>query len=486
VKIWGWLSKNMIFTSLVGLLVSAVVSLIITGIAIGRGRLRATQRILASFEFHHWSLGRRSLAWLPAWLVTIWSLFSTRDGRELYRQMRLRVEHDLLRSRRRQRDDARYVSVATVGDIFRHRRRLTEYLEHVTADKQNSRVLSPIRVEGGLVAPLYLLGGLLAAFNEDWGPLIRAYDRASFRADDPLGAWRTRQKSMFLVWLIWGPSIPICRCSRWKDAPLMLQYGYGDENNSIPLWIPDEKRAHVTESLKQSEDDPSERSLALRWSVTGTLRTAPDDERRLSHAQHRLRGTLVLEYESHTPTKTEPPYYTAYVWVMFRICNREWRPLVPASDGNALDGWLNFLPFFEHANIVDRQAYEAAKRQLASKVLPTLQRIIEDVDPNDEIGLRLRYACAIDDAACRESRELAFPLSGDRIRDLLVPLKKGMSHHADRVDLDHPADPSFSACHLPDMIGSFCDAMKDLAVPPGKNSGHRSGKGVEAKPARRG
>jgi hypothetical protein len=466
-----------LYDTVKGIAEPKVIAIALAVFVIGWGRLRATKRLLARFEFND-----RRLGGIRAWLATLWALRNPLKAKDLYQQMRLRVERHLLSHDDHQYEDARTLSVETVGEIYHRRHRLARYLREV-APQQHPRLLSTIRVEGGFVAPHHLLAGLLAAFNENWGPLIEAYRQAEFPSNDPLGPWRQPQASMFLMWLIWGPSIPICTCGRWRDGALVLQYGYGDESNSIPLLVSEKWRDEVIKKL--TEDGPG-RPLALRWSVAGTLtfgtqgyakgdaERAIAGEGRLCDAQKRLAKELVLEYDEtreHDRTRTAPRYYTAYVWVMFRICDKAGNPLLPPGKDARLAEWPNLLPFFEHANIADRTAYEAAKRQLAMKVLPTLKRIVEEAKTSDEkIDVHFKYACAIDDAMCHEGT-LAFPIGGDRIRDLL---KQALSDDVTYVDLDHKPDRNFSACHLPEIIGRFCDAMTELGTPL-KTKGAASG-----------
>jgi hypothetical protein len=441
---------------------------------IGPKRLRATQRLLARFEFSD-----RSLGGIRAWLATLWALRNPLKAKDLYKQMRLRAERHLIPQSRHQYEDNQHeLHIDTVWDIYEARERLIDYLKQVAAANQHPRTLAKIRVEGGFVAPHHLLRGLLAAFKEEWGPLIEAYKEAeSEKDDDPLVLWRQPQASMFLMWLIWGPSIPICTCDRWKRGALTLQYGTADEAISIPLRVYDQQRAGVVQALREDQDDP-ERALALPWSVVGTLTFGTEayaeerkgeapKEGKLAPAQQHLEDALILEYQGHAASNNPRSYYTAYVWVMFRICDSHGNPLWRPGKDSRLDTWLNLLPFFEHANIADRTAYEAAKRQLAIKVLPTLQSILEKVDENGTMGLQFKYACAIDDTMCRKGKP-AFPLDGgERIRDLLLRFKKDMlaSKYAERVDVAHQPDGHFSTCHLPDTIGAFSEAMTELVAP---------------------
>jgi hypothetical protein len=114
--------------------------------------------------------------------------------------------------------------------------------------------ISQVRVKRGFVAPLHLVSGLLAECEDDWGPVIEDYGRQVAQplpaipgADGPQrfasrdGELRLQRLQTFLFdcWLLWGPSIPICTCEAWYAGRPVLQFGFGDENNSLALLFED-------------------------------------------------------------------------------------------------------------------------------------------------------------------------------------------------------------------------------------------------------
>jgi len=94
--------------------------------------------------------------------------------------------------------------------------------------------LARIRVKLGFVAPQFLVAGLLSHFEDDWRPVLNAYQHSIPNPKYRAGAFESLQASQWNCWLVWGPSIPICRCAQWQGK-FAYQYGYGDENNSLPL-----------------------------------------------------------------------------------------------------------------------------------------------------------------------------------------------------------------------------------------------------------
>jgi hypothetical protein len=432
--------------------------LVIVTIVVGPKKLRRTTSILRRCCYPNARLKSiRSVLATVGCLVESWS-----HPREVDRAARRRVERHLLPGT--EDDSEPQIRLQTCDELIDHdtRRAIIDYLS--TLRSPSPGFLLPVTIERGFVAPLHLLDGLLEQFKQSWGTLIPAFDAAAYLGSDSLGPWRRRQASMFLVWLIWGPSIPVCTCAYWKGR-LVLQYGYGDENNSIPLVIPEAK---CEEWLRTLQGGPPARQFAVK----GNLRLAPSSEH-FGHAQDRLHGGLVLEYESHQ-LKSGPNYYTAYVWVIFVISqepepgvpNTVTPPWYPLHDSRKRDlpRWLDVLPFFEHANIADANTYTSAKEQLASKIFPTLQRIVNDVDPKGAVRLRFEYGCAVDDAACDgdvDRQTLAVPPIGKTIRALLEERKQHIPRElADRVRLDHRENQDFAACHLPDMIKDLYGHLK--------------------------
>src|SRR5690606_4710253 len=114
-------------------------------------------------------------------------------------------------------------------------------------------------VDEGYVANLHLLDGLLSTYNERWDKVLPAFahdvQQLSPLRSDP--DFTKGQLYIFYCWLLWGPSIPVGTCTQWSSrgatSMLALQYGYGDESNSLPL-IPlsDEAIADLNELLTAS------------------------------------------------------------------------------------------------------------------------------------------------------------------------------------------------------------------------------------------
>src|SRR3546814_8091673 len=66
---------------------------------------------------------------------------------------------------------------------------------------------------------------------------MRFSDWSSDVCSSDLTGLDVRQIQLFsyFCWLSWGPSIPICACREWGSPFGVVQFGYGDENNSIEV-----------------------------------------------------------------------------------------------------------------------------------------------------------------------------------------------------------------------------------------------------------
>ena len=82
-------------------------------------------------------------------------------------------------------------------------------------------------------------------------------------------------------------------------------------------------------------------------------------------------------------------YYSAYLWVMFVICDDRGTPLYRSEP------WRGLLPFFEHANIAEEQSMAMLERHLILKTVSSVQRLLRELP-----RLQLRFVCAIDDSGC--------------------------------------------------------------------------------------
>jgi hypothetical protein len=349
------------------------------------------------------------------------------------------------------------------------------------------RSLVPVRVMLGFLAPQFLLSGLLSRLNDDWRPVLSAYQAT---IQQRAGAFGSLQASQWNCWLMWGPSIPVCQCREWRGL-FALQYGYGDENNSIPVVELDVDDRGVPKTLGpivstlRAEGRHAKFAMLggrLRWgpSFLRAQPVGPDgaeaiiaDEQdvemyaaapaqaSLYHGGENSDG-LVLQLEQlEKSTPESRMYFSAYFWLMFLVA-------LPADEGGAdpaqarpgprlLGGkgypewtydvaerrrrlgdvrlWEDLVPVFVHANISDPGALQFQRRMLVESAIQLLRQVWErraELFKAEDVaaGIRFYLVCASDYSGC--DGEVRYPSD--------TPLLKALR---DRLDAD--ADPAFAA-----------------------------------------
>ena len=65
-------------------------------------------------------------------------------------------------------------------------------------------------------------------------------------------------------------------------------------------------------------------------------------------------------------------YYSAYLWIMFVIVDRESGKLFHEEKP-----WKNLLAYFEYGNIADASTYQTLKENLVAKLCSSLSEILE-------------------------------------------------------------------------------------------------------------
>jgi len=426
------------------------------------------------------------------------------------------------------------ITVGTASEVAEAFEALGRYFKVIKtlrfADRDELCFVCPFEVSSGFIAPLHLLTGLLAQYEEKWDGIIREFGIQTGRwddiplIDDPAASermhprdFRELQSFIYHCWLLWGPSIPICKpsCGHWAGAYVSIQYGFGDENNSIEI-VGD--REALTRAVHGMLDQyfPDFKGMAFPASVRGVLQystTAQRDDSNIppliaaswggnqdprpvlfySEAQA---GDAVVGRRSGSDAlvgQIKPDrdmakrgagiscYYSAYLWAMFVVlrqdANGDWWPLgSKGSDDpkSSVEPWQATIPFFEHGNIADAESCAFAKQVLAEKIVGALAQFV----CSWEVGaypLRFAYCAAIDDACC--GNELQFPRlvggatvkerilsrlndsSGDRMLRRLVDEKIILFDYFDARPRHHP----HSACALPGQVSAYYEELERKA-----------------------
>jgi hypothetical protein len=153
------------------------------------------------------------------------------------------------------------------------------------------------------------------------------------------------------------------------------------------------------------------------------------------------------------------PYYSAYIWMMFEICD----PLGRLThDTRGPNSWRRLMPVFEHGNIADGMTYRVLKLALARKALALLEDLEQPfVGSDGQPEVYFTYVCAIDDPGDRDDHPLQFdpPDAGKfSLRSLLADL----ANEARRTRLfpkPRRTQESLalldSSCHLTELIDAW-------------------------------
>lgn len=371
------------------------------------------------------------------------------------------------------RDQEAIIEVGTCFDLYRAESDISQYLDVKSAVVPDSlgRFEAKVLVGVGFVAPLYLLGGLLPHYDEDWKGVIQEYGEAVDLGSSSLDDREVLvlQAFLFRCWLLWGPSIPIGKCQHWQGRQL-LQFGYGDENNSVLLAVDGETSGNTWSRLTAAAIDP--RPLAHQAHVTGNIElTTAFGNGDLCAAQHSAidteKGRIVIATTDVGPvgdrkSNVSGYYYSAYLWVIFVICDSKGKPLHAGRDR-----WRDLLTFFEHGNIAESSTCLALKHQLATKVMPTLELIL-----GREPDITLHYACAIDDSGCGVPI-VEQPQSGESIKEILfdhgrrLPLtrRERMMRRICATPPDGEGD-TYAACRLSEIVDDYLRTLTNEQAAP--------------------
>jgi GNAT superfamily N-acetyltransferase len=339
--------------------------------------------------------------------------------------------------------------------------------QHLRA-RQDPVFLSKVTIKSGFAAPLHLLTGVLARYDEQWQPVVEGYGESVIRPDDVLRYGQARKIQVFIFdcWLLWGPSIPICTCPEWHGE-VALQYGYGDENNSLTLRCPSPE---VLRTFDRQDESP----LAVHTRVTGTLKWGPlFREKGVCPAQVAIwqDDRLVLDLTDQaegiraaggTEAQVFAKYYSAYLWIIFVMCNADTgEPLHPQ------DKWRDLIPFFLHGNIADSETYDFQTTELARSAFEGAVALLSS---EKKISLSLRFVCAIDETGC--GYETLYPRpSPMTIREKMAEFQKADAVHSNgttlqRLVLEYDPnkpfrDGDYSACALPEIVKEYYSDVKE-------------------------
>jgi len=367
-------------------------------------------------------------------------------------------------------------SLPSLADLDRRRASIARYFR-VLKDIRPAepRLFSTeVHIENGFLAPIFLLTGTLSRFDEEtgWKLIIDQY-RELVRHDRVYSPETTELRAfLFNCWLLWGPSIPQCRCDCWNSQSsygAVYQYGYGDENQSIDLFVKNGSGPDLRGKLDIPIGPRRLARLAAPYRVRGRFRLGADlAENEVCGVQARIvkggddasEGRIVLECNpdgfQEIKDDDSSNYYSAYLWIIFVLQDGKGKPYFEGQER-----WKNLLCFFEHGNIAVASTYQTLKKSLAIKAVNSVSEILER-----EKSIGIAYACALDDSNCLGGLKYRPDSNVPRIVDIVMSqIKEGnfsvakdaLSRGALRLPTGSEAweENPYSSCALPDLVADF-------------------------------
>jgi hypothetical protein len=375
-------------------------------------------------------------------------------------------------------------TLQSFADLDSRRASIERYFRVLTDIRPDEPRLfsTEVSINNGFLAPIFLITGILNRFDEErgWKLIIDEY-RELVRHDDFYSP-QTRELRAFLFncWLLWGPSIPQCDCGCWASRHDAYQYGYGDENQSIDLFVRHGSGPNLSRRLNIQAGPKYLARLAAPYKVRGRFRLGADlKDDEVCQIQRRIiagggdaldtsEGRIILECSPESFEAIEDGvssnYYSAYLWIIFVLLDKDGRPYFGGEER-----WKNVLCFFEHGNIADASTYQTSKQSLAIKAVSAISEILE----RDKY-IRIKYACALDDSNCSsglryrpDSNVLRivdvarshidggnFPAAKDALASgiLLIPAREEACER----------DSTYSSCALPDLVADFYRQLNHL------------------------
>lgn len=493
--------------------------------------MRGRRLLSATLFSGRWSVPLSMLTWLDlAWRA--WQPSKPWKLRVPLSTVRRRVEFEILRPR--PDDPERFVEwreglnaclagepirLGTCFDLQQAHDALEVYFSTLGLYRKWSdlgdigRTAAVVCVDQGFLAPLHLLGGLLAHFDEQWPVVVEAYGYFVPQRESRKMLDRLSKLQLFSLdcWLLWGPSISLCTCEQWSGH-VCMQLGYGDETNSIPIFSNTSLARNVLESCLGAKAGQSANGVARQVSVEGKLLWGPNAhfERLLSPAQVGLAktppGTVLFEAkECQSNTENvRRRYYSGYLWMMFVLGTATGELLWPDTR------WRNLLPIFVHANLAEFQTLQFGRAQLAHQVRASLPLILSSLYPSEyetaaafdrrEVdSIRVVYACAIDDSACGSELMVSWPELAPGVGtslDELKALRDSSMNFPKQVvlpgDMEYDRLSSglsieqFVSCHLGEVVAEYFEDTRCIPTSPAQSETSESRRSPRSRPSRGG
>ncbi len=260
-----------------------------------------------------------------------------------------------------------YEQVKKYFDYFRNQKAGNKF--GVLIDEPASFIIQ-IEIDEGFIVPLTFIIGLNDRYNEDWEKILNNYYTAFLEEKNIEESVLPEELCFTFNWLMWGPSYQI---DYLPQKHKLIQYGFGDESNSLNIVLRDDETGRSLWEMFSLEGDLLKSKFGYNCKIRGRLCDSRDYYdyrkevmdikamsflRRLSSDSLGVSFLLELDhFEISHNLKSDNYFFSSYLWIMFALESKTELSFNPA----------NSVTFFEHSNIANTSNYMFLAETLIDK-----------------------------------------------------------------------------------------------------------------------
>ncbi len=238
-------------------------------------------------------------------------------------------------------------------------------------DNEPISFITNIEINEGYIVPITFIMGLNDRYDEDWVKILSNFFTAFGNDTPPETAILPEELYFTYNWLMWGPSY---QNKYDKDKNKLIQFGFGDESNSVNIILKsNDKGREIWDLFCHEAEVTGEKKFGYNCSVKGKFFDTSEyykynydkvDIRSVPFLKRLSSETLGIPYlvelsdfEIKTSHKAENYFFSAYLWIMFGLIDSENPSFTPRKS----------VTFFEHANLADINNYNFLAHSLIDK-----------------------------------------------------------------------------------------------------------------------
>jgi GNAT superfamily N-acetyltransferase len=266
-----------------------------------------------------------------------------------------------------------------VRDYYAYFKQKKASRKFAISPNESVRFFTNLEINEGYIVPITFITGLNDRYDEDWVKILSNYFTAFGDDLPPQSAILPQELYFTYNWLMWGPSYQI---KYNQDTYKLIQYGFGDESNSVNVILKNRDRSEDLWNIFSHEaDTASGKKFGYNCSIKGKLvdtseyYTHSHDKidvrsvpflKRLSADQLGIPYLLeLIDFDIKTNLKAENYFFSAYLWIMFGLNDEQNPGFTPRKS----------ITFFEHANLADAENYNFLAETLIEKCFKHFEKI---------------------------------------------------------------------------------------------------------------